>query len=82
MDEDHGYLSNEISIKFKANVTKDVALGIIKQYDSKVVKESPDNWFRIQLPKGRNSSEMESTLRTLPEVQTVAPIREVQIVLK
>ena len=81
VDEDRGYLQNELSVKFKALVSKEEINSIVKQYDSKIIKESTDNTYRIQIPSDKSIDEMKKIFESLPQVESVSLIREVQVVL-
>ena len=39
VDEDRGYLQNELSVKFKASVSKEEISSILSQHNSKIIKE-------------------------------------------
>ncbi len=81
VDEDRGYLQNELSVKFKASVSKEEINSVLSQHNSKIIKESSDNTYRIQIPRDKTLDEMKKIFESLPQVELVSSIREVQIVL-
>ena len=80
VDEDRGYLQDQLSVKFKDAVPKDEVTSIIEERNLKILKENQNNVYIVQIPKEKNINNTKKEFESMKQVQYASVIRQVQIV--
>ena len=73
-------LEDQISVKFKSEISRSEINSIIEAYGAQIIKESTSNYYRIKIPPEKTVEQAKKYFESLPQVEVASFIKETHLI--
>jgi len=73
-------LDDQISVKFKSEISRNEINSIIEAYGAQIIKESTSNYYRIKIPPEKTVEQAKKYFESLPQVEVASFIKETHLI--